>query len=909
MSDAPFIDAPPEPVKVESRKIRRLPVKIALQPKQMEAFELLRPGTRPVIVGLGGSRGGGKAAPLDSRVLTPKGWALMGDLKVGDVVTDPTTGGHTTVIGYFPQGVQQVYRVTCDDGAEVEVVGEHLWAYKTANHIRPGTKKAKFHEIQEQLSHGLDRSRWSTLRVGTTFELIELLKKKKHGVRIPLTEPVQFTVNGQKGTVNPYLMGLLLGDGHLPTVTISTLDDGIREYLLAHGFKAFSALGSDGKPKTYRANGETFQRIRNWLYDHRLFSARSWEKFLPEYVFTWGLEDRLELLRGLMDTDGYIDERGRASFCSTSLRLAKGVQELVWSLGGKASISEKHPTYTYKGEKRNGRLAYFVAIWVRRNSSLFRLERKKSRSRDRWNGGAELMREIVSIVPTRETECACIKVSSPFGLYVAEDYIVTHNTHFISAWMTYMVGRHDAPIRGYVFRRTMDDLQDTLIQPAMMIWPWLANYWKEQKKMFAFPGNRFIRFVSGENIMDIFRLAGKEAAFIAIDQAEQFSQEELEFFRTLNRWPRDSRVRSKMLWTFNPGGIGAEYLKRVMVKRQFQDNEVGEDFAFVDAKGWDNVEHVRAWLEGHGHDASWYYRQDDKTRFELFVNESSYGRGLNSLPDDMRQAHLFGDWDTFAGQFFHEWRYLVHVLRGRLKEFPTPITLGGAIDYGRYTCMELGFRNEVGHVEFFDECWTEDLPPIDRAHKCADVIERWGLWNLFLLYDTDMEQNLKNYRGGDKMPIHYFREVFKERFGDRAPIMVKVSKRSPDNRLYREVCNEAFRQFLSYKRDEKGDVRIPPLMTVWEQCPKLIQSIPSLQYPSVEKGEKGNGLDFNRKVGQPHSYDSAKYLLMYLREAWAPVSERPITSDQDYFDRVILPRLMKKQNLTGYGSRVYADTI
>jgi hypothetical protein len=131
------------------------------------------------IVGYGGAAGGGKLQPLDAKVLTPKGWRAIGNLKIGDAVIDPTTGGVTRVVGVFPQGVVDIYRVTMDDGASTEVGLEHLWAYKRNGHYgrRPRTKhsseRAKANALLSGEPATLDR--WTTLRVGTTRELTALL--------------------------------------------------------------------------------------------------------------------------------------------------------------------------------------------------------------------------------------------------------------------------------------------------------------------------------------------------------------------------------------------------------------------------------------------------------------------------------------------------------------------------------------------------------------------------------------------------------------------------------------------------------------------------------------------------------------------------------------------------------------
>ena len=105
-----------------------------------------------------GTDGAGKAQPLDSLILTPKGWRRMGALEVGDEITS-ATGGKTRIVGIYPQGVQPVYRVTFNDGTSVECTNDHLWHTRTLSerdHRRqhPGSVRT-LREIAETLK---DRS-------------------------------------------------------------------------------------------------------------------------------------------------------------------------------------------------------------------------------------------------------------------------------------------------------------------------------------------------------------------------------------------------------------------------------------------------------------------------------------------------------------------------------------------------------------------------------------------------------------------------------------------------------------------------------------------------------------------------------------------------------------------------------
>lgn len=536
--------------------------------KKRELAELVRldvakhlwrpqPGTPQVIaytseadvIGFGGAAGGGKASPLDTKVLTPKGWREIGSLRVGDSVTDPTTGGATKVIAVHPQGVNDIYRVWTDDGASVEVVLEHLWAYKRNGHKgrRPRTKYSPQRERAAELLGGepAANDRWRTLRVGDTAQLMALIDAGENP-RIPLTEPVVFTVNGRTGTgaMEPYLIGLYLGDG-THAGSIASCDDEIRDYFVSIGCNARAALHADEKPISYGFAGELNRAFKQWLEDHGLKGARAWEKFIPEYVLTSSVDYRLAVLQGLMDTDGYVDDRGRCYFTSTSMALAEGVRQLVWSLGGKAWMREKgRPSYTLHGEKKLGREAFDVLVQLRKSSAMFRLSRKVARCTDSWNGGHELMRAVVKVEKVREAEAVCITVQSPLGLYVTEDYIVTHNSDLA---LGKALTQHK---RSAIFRRVGTELTGLIDRCAEIVGS--RDGFNGQDKIWrGLPGNRQIEFGAVPNAGDEKKFQGRPKDLLVCDEATNFLEMQVRF---LMGWVRTDipGQKTQTLLTFNP---------------------------------------------------------------------------------------------------------------------------------------------------------------------------------------------------------------------------------------------------------------------------------------------------------------------------------------------------------------------
>ena len=172
--------------------------------------------------------------------------------------------------------------------------------------------------------------------------------------------------------------------------------------------------------------GVTPNGIKEALVGLGLWGIKSEEKFIPSAYLAASYDARLDLLRGLLDTDGWVERWGSMRFCSSSERLARDVVELVRSLGGWCTVRPKRTTYTYLGVKREGRSAYVCNIHHDDPKSLVLLTHKQNRALSR---PVRAWRPVfVSIEPTRVAETRCISVTHPSGLYITDDYVVTHNT-------------------------------------------------------------------------------------------------------------------------------------------------------------------------------------------------------------------------------------------------------------------------------------------------------------------------------------------------------------------------------------------------------------------------------------------------------------------------------------------------
>lgn len=360
--------------------------------------------------------GVGKALRHGEPVLTPKGWKPIEKIKCGDLAIAPD-GSWTKIIGVYPQGKVEIYRVEFDDGCFVDVCGDHLWSVNKWSKRKHG----KFE-----------------YEVLTTREMVgnEVIRHKNQSPRLNYMIPQHGAVNFEprKVQADPYTVGLFLGDGSANKGTIWTDDEEIFDYVPYKYHKLNEKFG-------YRVRGLTAK-----LNKIGILKCRAHEKYVPdEYKYnTVGV--RLNVLQGLMDTDGTIATKNKnISFCSVSKQLAEDVAFLVRSLGGKVSaIREKKTFYNDKnGAKKKGRLAYNVNISMPDQYNPFKLKRKASavsKKGDDLSKQRYIRRYIKSIIPICKDYATCIQVDHPSHLFLTKDFIVTHNTGGVAGIILWHLG-------------------------------------------------------------------------------------------------------------------------------------------------------------------------------------------------------------------------------------------------------------------------------------------------------------------------------------------------------------------------------------------------------------------------------------------------------------------------------------
>ncbi|MHB1243927.1 MAG: PhoH family protein [Gaiellaceae bacterium] len=362
----------------------------------------------------------GRAQPVDAEVLTPAGFRPIGSLRVGDLVVG-SNGAPTPVLGVYPQGHKETFRVQAQDGASTRCCAEHLWFVTTAD----------------------DRKHGKPGRVLETQEMVGRLRRHhQHRFELPLLSlPVEF--EPRYVPMDPYALGLLLGDGCLTTATTpsfttadpelaSALEDALPEIDVRRKNRVDYVLNRRGGG---RGGVIVANPVTAILRDLGLAGTRSGTKFVPgDYLYN-SSDVRTAVLQGLLDTDGGpVTQQGRScriQYTTSSPRLCDDVVFLVRSLGGVAYARTRAAAGRPPGRARGRAVhhradAFTLDIRLPVGIEPFRLTRK--RELYRRAGGGRPMRFVEAIEPAGEAETVCIQVAAADSLYLTEDFLLTHNT-------------------------------------------------------------------------------------------------------------------------------------------------------------------------------------------------------------------------------------------------------------------------------------------------------------------------------------------------------------------------------------------------------------------------------------------------------------------------------------------------
>jgi deoxycytidine triphosphate deaminase len=351
----------------------------------------------------------GKALAASTSIPTPHGWRRMDELVVGGQVFGEDGSPRTVLAATEVMLGRPCREVLFSDGSSITCDAEHLWV-TTA---------------KSQREHGRRES-----SVRTTDDIGRSLRVRGEvNHHVVLAAPVDYPAADLP--VDPYVLGIWLGDGTSTKaeITCAEPDHEILREVQAAGYSVWRASGVMAwriGGLSPRRVGRMRDRYGRYCEDGSLSSTLRamgllGNKHVPPAYLTASPEQRLALLQGLMDSDGYVDMFGRCEFVSTREVLADAVVELAASLGLRPKKRKKRAML----DGVDCGPAFQVKMTPR--IPVFRLKRKLARLKS--DVRAHEFRGIVGVRGVPSTPVRCIQVSGDTGIYLAgERFIPTHNS-------------------------------------------------------------------------------------------------------------------------------------------------------------------------------------------------------------------------------------------------------------------------------------------------------------------------------------------------------------------------------------------------------------------------------------------------------------------------------------------------
>ena len=571
-----------------------------------------------------GTRGPGKGLHLDEPVLTDSGWKKAGDITYSDKLV-ASDGSYTTIEGIFPQGEKDLYRVTFDEGQQVLVDDTHRWSVYDGKN-----------------GHLLG---W---QVKNTLEVMARLEKTT--LQTPrLTNPV----GGKKWEgLDPYIAGLLLGDGTLSTkyTTLYSADSEIVTYVSELGW----SIGDYGRSckQMWPATKDESREWQRFLGTHKRE-----HKVIPSELLEADADTRLALLQGLLDSDGTVELSGAIKFCNTSPHLIKGVQYLVRSLGGKA-------TYRWRVRKDGIESAnglggnYILNINLPAGVVPFRLTRKAGRVKNTYRHSNN--RAITKVEYVGRGETVCFSVAHPSHEFVIRDFVITHNTDAQLMFFRRFVGMGYGQFwRGVIFDREYKNLDDLVSKSKR----WFRQFGDKARFLSSGKDLKWV-WPSGEELLfrvmktdeDYWNYHGQEFPFIGWNELTKYPNDNLynaimscnrsSFLPATHSPDLDKPLPDIPLVVFsttNPYGVGHNW-----VKQRFVDPAPPGKVIKMSKEVFNPRTQQREMIT--------------KTQVRLFGSykenvflSPEYVLELESIKDpNKRRAWLWGDWDITSGGMFDD---------------------------------------------------------------------------------------------------------------------------------------------------------------------------------------------------------------------------------------------------------------
>lgn len=380
-------------------------------------------------------------------------------------------------------------------------------------------------------------------------------------------------------------------------------------------------------------------------------------------------------------------------------------------------------------------------------------------------------------------------------------------------------------IKILMIRREYDDMRNSLIEPMLAILPQEIATYNGTLNIIYFVNGSTIKFgnMPGYGAAVAGKYQGQEYDWIFMEEATQFTEQE---FRGLGACLRGvNKIPKRFYLTCNPGGVGHHWVKRLFVSREFRNGENPDDYCFIKATVEDNK--------------------------DLMESSPDYVQALDLLPEDIRNAHRYGDWDALAGTYFSEFRPELHTCKPF--RIPDEWPRYRAFDYGldMFACLWIAV-DFSGRCYVYREYCESDLVVSDAARvmrACTPPEERVS----FTIAPPDMWNRQKD--SGKNMA---------ELFMQNGIGLLKASNSRIQGWL-------ALKELMKLRKDGK------PGLIIFSDCKSLIEFLPALQHDTKNPSDCAK---------EPHEITHAPDALRYfaVMRTMPAIKNAVITPEDDFDD-------------------------
>jgi hypothetical protein len=404
---------------------------------------------------------------------------------------------------------------------------------------------------------------------------------------------------------------------------------------------------------------------------------------------------------------------------------------------------------------------------------------------------------------------------------------------------------------GLILRRTYPELYRSHIVKLFEECPQVRQWYNEQRKEIVFPNGSRLFFGSAEHEKDMSSFYSAEFADIMVDEAQEFSQGELENLSGSNRCTSNGNINPAILYTFMPGmsesGLppkGLSYLKRVLVDADRRGEENRQKWTFLQAFSWDNIEWARKEMERDGVSEEEFYSWPNDVRREYFIERTEYGASLAAITNTyLREAWLFGKWGVFQGQYFPNFSYEKHTKDAAeisIKPWHK-CWISGDWGHDHPACIHLHSEDEKGHITTFAELWGREIGEAELGRRIGEMcgerrfVEFWLSWDAFGKLNPATRKSITEMIGA-ALPVG----IPKPTPADASP-----GSRISGWRLMHQLLDAN-------------------MWTISRDCPKLIECLPTLIRDMDRNSEDVLKVDYSENYVGDDAADSARYGLQNM---------------------------------------------